>query len=47
MTRLVMSLKFTKKQIFKIERLIYIRNVDETLNKERLTENSVKVNIYY
>ena len=47
MTRLVMSLKFTKKQIFKIERLIYVRNVDETLNKERLTENSVKVNIYY
>ena len=47
---LVMSLEFTRKQWFKlkkIERLIYIRNVNGTLNKERLIENTVEVNIYY
>ena len=47
---LVMSLKFAKKQRFelkKIERLIYIRNIDRTFNKERLIENIVEVNSYY
>ena len=47
---LVMSLKFAKKQRFKlkkIERPIYVRNVDRTFNKERLIEDTVKVNIYY
>ena len=49
-TRLVMSLEFVRKQEFKlkkIERLIYMRNVDGTLNKERLIEYTVEVNIYY
>jgi len=49
-TRLVMSLKFAKKQEFKlkkIKRLIYIRNMDEIFNKEELIENTVEVNIDY
>ena len=49
-TELVMSLEFVRKQRFKlkeIERLIYIRNVDGTFNKERLIEYIVEVNIYY
>ena len=49
-TELVMSLEFVKKQGFKlkkIERLIYIRNVDRTFNKEELIENTMEVNIYY
>jgi len=49
-TGLVMSLEFTRKQKFKlkkIERPIYVRNVDGMLNKEELIENIVKVNIYY
>jgi len=36
-TELVMSLKFAKKKKFKlkkIERLIYVRNINETFNKE-------------
>ena len=47
---LVMSSKFTRKQRFKlkkIERLIYIRNVDSSFNKERPIEYTVEVNIYY
>jgi len=49
-TGLVISLEFAKKQRFmlkKIERPIYIRNVDGILNKERPIENNVKDNIYY
>ena len=49
-TGLVMSSEFTRKQGFKlkkIENLIYVRNVDGTLNKEGLIENMVEVNIYY
>ena len=49
-TKLVMSSEFTRKQEFKlkkIERPIYIRNLDRMFNKERLIENTVKVNIYY
>jgi len=49
-TGLVISLEFAKKQRFmlkKIERPIYIRNVDGILNKERPIENNVKNNIYY
>jgi len=48
--RLVMSSEFTKKQKFelkKIERSIYIRNVDGIFNKRGLMENTVEVNIYY
>ena len=47
---LVISLEFVRKQEFKlkkIERPIYIRNVDGILNKEGPIKNTVKVNIYY
>ena len=44
---LVMSSEFVKKQGFKIERLIYVRNVDGLLNKEGPIEHMVEVNIYY
>ena len=49
-TGLVMSSEFTRKQQFKlkkIERPIYVRNVDGTFNKKELIENIVEVNIYY
>ena len=49
-TGLVMSLKFSRKQKFKlkkIERLIYVRNMDGMFNKEEPIENTVEVNIYY
>jgi len=49
-TGLVMSSEFVRKQGFKlkkIERPIYVRNVDRTLNKERPIEHTVEVNIYY
>jgi len=49
-TGLVMSLEFARKQGFKLKKIkrpIYVRNVDETLNKEGPIENTVEVNIYY
>ena len=49
-TGLVMSLEFVRKQEFKlkkIEKSIYVRNVDGSLNKEGLIEHTVEVNIYY
>jgi len=49
-TGLVMSSEFAKKQGFKLkklERLMNVRNVDGSLNKERPIENMVEVNIYY
>jgi len=49
-TGLVMSSKFARKQEFKLKRLeslMYIRNVDGSLNKEELIEYMVEVNIYY
>jgi len=49
-TGLVMSLEFFKKQGFKlkkIRRLIYIKNMNGTFNKEGPIENMVEVNIYY
>ena len=45
-----MSLEFARKQGFKLEKIerpIYVRNMDEILNKERHIENTVEVNIYY
>jgi len=45
-----MSLKFARRQGFKmnkIERPIYVRNVDGTFNKKGLIENIVEINIYY
>ena len=47
---LVMSSEFARKQRFKlkkIERPIYIRNVDGLLNKKGPIEHTVEVNIYY
>jgi len=47
---LVMSSKFVKKQDFrlkKLERLMQVRNVDGSLNKEGPIEHTVEVNIYY
>ena len=45
-----MSSEFTRKQGFKlkkIEKPIYVRNVNVLFNKEELIEYTVKVNIYY
>ena len=50
MTGLVMSSEFARKQGFKLkklERLIQVRNVDGSFNKEGPIENMVEVNIYY
>jgi len=47
---LVMSSEFTKKQSFKlnkIEKLIYVRNVDGSFNKEGSIEHIVEINIHY
>ena len=49
-TGLVMSLEFARKQEFKlkkIERPIYIRNINSFFNKERLIKHIVKIDIYY
>jgi len=49
-TELVMSLEFARKQGFKLKKLnrpMYVRNVDGSLNKEEPIEHMVKVNIYY
>ena len=49
-TRVVMSSKFAKKQGFKLkklERLMHVRNMDDSLNKEGPIEHTVEVNIYY
>ena len=47
---LVMSLEFARKQGFrlkKIEKSIYVRNVDGSFNKEGPIKHTVEVNIYY
>ena len=47
---LVMSSEFTRKQEFKLkklERLMNVRNIDGSLNKEGPIEHIVEVNIYY
>ena len=49
-TGLVMSSEFARKQGFKLkklERLIQVRNVNGSFNKEGPIENTVEVNIYY
>ena len=49
-TGLVISLKFVRKQGFKLrklERPINVRNMNGSLNKEGPIENTVEVNIYY
>ena len=48
--RLVISSEFARKQEFKlkkIERLIYMRNMDDSFNKERSIKHIMEVNIYY
>jgi len=49
-TELVMSSEFMRKQEFrlkKINRPIYVRNVDGSFNKKEQIEYTVEVNIYY
>ena len=49
-TGLVMSSEFARKQGFKLkklERLMNVRNVDGSFNKEGPIKNIVEVNIYY
>ena len=49
-TGLVMSSEFARKQGFKLKKLdrpIYVRNVNGSLNKERPIKHMVEVNIYY
>jgi len=49
-TGLVMSSEFARKQGFKLkmlERLMQVRNVDGSFNREGPIENTVEVNIYY
>jgi len=49
-TGLVMSSEFTRKQGFKLKKLdrpMYVRNVDSSLNKEGPIKHMVEVNIYY
>ena len=47
---LVISLKFARKQRFKLKKMekpIYVRNMNRIFNKERPIENTVELNIYY
>ena len=49
-TKLVMSLKFTRKNMFrkkKLDRLIYIRNIDNTFNHEGPIKYIVEVKLFY
>jgi len=49
-TWLVMSSEFARKQeskLKKMERPIYVRNMDGIFNKEESIENTMEVNIYY
>ena len=49
-TGLVMSSEFTRKQGFKLKKLdkpMYVRNVDGLLNKEEPIKHMIEVNIYY
>jgi len=48
-TGLVIISEFVKKQEFKlkkIQRPMYLRNIDSTFNKEELIKNTVEVNIF-
>ena len=47
---LVMSSEFVRKQelqLKKIDRPIYVRNIDSSFNQEESIEHTVEVNIYY
>ena len=49
--KLAMNSELTRKQGFKlkkkIEKIIYVRNINGTINKKRPIENIIKINIYY
>ena len=48
--RLIMSSEFARKKGFKLkklERLMQVRNVDGSFNREGPIENTVEVNVYY
>ena len=49
MTRLVISSKFARKNKFKkkLNRLIYIRNIDDIFNYERPIEYIVEMELFY
>ena len=47
---LVMSSEFARKQGFKLKKInrpIYVRNVNSSFNKEDLIKHTVEINIYY
>ena len=47
---LMISSKFTRKNKFKkkkLDRLIYIRNIDNILNHKRLIEHIVEIELFY
>ena len=47
---LMISSKFARKNKFKkkkLDRLIYIRNIDNILNHKRLIEHIVKIELFY
>jgi len=49
-TRLVMSSEFSRKKVFKLkklERLMQVRNMDGSFNREGPIENTVEVNVYH
>jgi len=49
-TGLVMSSEFARKQGFKLKKLdrpMYVRNIDSSSNKEEPIEHIIEVNIYY
>lgn len=50
-TELVMSLEFTRKNIFKkkkkLDRPIYVRNVNSIFNYEGPIEHTVKIELFY
>ena len=49
-TELVMSSEFARKQGFKLKKInkpIYVRNVDSSFNKKRPIKYMIKVNTYY
>ena len=49
-TGLVMSSEFARKQRFKLKKInrpIYVRNIDSSFNKEGPIKHTVEVNIYY
>ena len=49
-TELVISSEFARKQSFKLKKLdrpMYVKNVDSSLNKIGPIEHMVKINIYY